>query len=86
MVFWIGIGHTLIKVTENIKLVYEVDLVCDHLWHTNRLLATNWEALELSLYTFKPVCKTTFETYWGKRQNLLGMKLKTDVTLLFFQQ
>ena len=29
------------------------------------------------------MCRTTFETPWGKVQNFLGMKLKTDVTLLF---
>ena len=29
------------------------------------------------------MCGTTFETPWGKVQNLLGMKLTTDVTLLF---
>ena len=28
--------------------------------------------------------RTTFETAWGKFWNLLGMKLTTDVTLLFF--
>ena len=68
--------HTLIKVTRKIKLVHEIGLVSDH-------LVTNQESLELFLYTFKPMCRTTFETPWGKVQNLLGMKLKTDVTLLF---
>ena len=84
MVFWVGIGYTLIKFTGKIKLVYEVDLVCDHLWYTKTLLVTNWEPPELSLYTFKPVCRTTLETYWGKLQNLLGMKVTTDVTWQFF--
>ena len=28
--------------------------------------------------------RTTFETPWGKVQNLLGMKSTTDGTLLFF--
>ena len=37
----------------------------------------------LSLYTFKRVCRTTFETPLGKLKNLLGMKLTTDVTWLF---
>ena len=57
--YWV---HTLTKVTMKIKLVHEVDLVCDHLKHTNRLLVTNRESPELSLYTFKRVCRTTLET------------------------
>ena len=47
------------------------------------MLVTNQESLELFLYTFKPICRTTFEIPWGKVQNLLGMKLTTDATLLF---
>ena len=43
----------------------------------------NQESLEFSLYTFKPVWETTFETLWGKLQILLEMKLTTDVTVLF---
>ena len=35
-----------------------------------------------SLYAFKAVCITIFETLWGNLQNLLGMKLTTGVTLL----
>ena len=42
--------------------------------------------LNLFLYTFKPVCRTTFKTPWGKLQNLLGMKLTTNVTLLFLSE
>ena len=75
--------HTLIKVTGKIKVLHEIGLVYDHLEHIKRLLVTNQESLELSLNTFKPMCGTTFETPWGKVQNLLGMKLTTDVTLLF---
>ena len=75
-------AHTLIKVTGKIKLVHEIDLVCDHLKNTKRKLFTNLESPELSLYAFKPVCRTIFETLWGKLQNLLGMKLTTGVTLL----
>ena len=30
MVFWIGIGHTLMEGKMEIKLVHEIDLVCDH--------------------------------------------------------
>ena len=29
------------------------------------------------------MCRTAFETPWGKLQNLLWMELVTDVTLLF---
>ena len=39
--------------------------------------------LRAFLYTFKPVCRTTFKTPWGKLQNLLEMNLTTDITLLF---
>ena len=48
---------------------------------SNRLLVTNREPPE-PLYAFKPKCRTTFETPWGKLQNLLGMNLTTDVSLL----
>ena len=75
--------HTFIKVTGKIKFVHEIGLVCDHLQHIKRLLVTNQESLELFLYTFKQICRTTFEISWGKVQNLLGMKLTNDVTLLF---
>ena len=81
MLFWIGIGHTLVKVTEQIKL-HEVELIFDHSEHTNTLLVTKWERPEVSLYAFKPECRTTFETHWINLQNLLGIKLTTDVTWL----
>ena len=64
-------------------MLQELDLVSDHLEYINTLLVTNQESPELSLYTFKWVRKTIFETPVGKLQNLLGMKLKTDVTWLF---
>ena len=83
MLFWIGNGGTLIEFKREIKLVHEIDLVCDHLHHTKGLLITNWEPSELSLYKFKPVWRITFETLWDKLQNLLGMKLTINVILLF---
>ena len=86
MVFWIGIGHTLVSYKENQIGV----LIRSCLWP---LIAyqqtvsykprTSW-APSLYIYTFKPVCTTSFGTYWGKLQNLLGMKLTTDATSLFF--
>ena len=63
------------------KLVHEVDLVCDYI--TPRDWVANWESPELSLYTFKPVYRTTFKTPWGKLPSLLGMKLTTDEILQF---
>ena len=63
--------------------MHEIDLACHYLLHVKRLLVTNREPPELSLYTFKPVRRTTFKTPWGKLPNLLGMKLTTDATLLF---
>ena len=62
--------------------MHEINLVCDHLKNTEIKLVTNLEPPELSLYAFKPVWRTIFETLWGKLQNLLGMKLTTGVTLL----
>ena len=47
------------------------------------MLVTNQESLDLFLYIFKPMCRTSFEIPWGKVQNLLGMKLTIDATLLF---
>ena len=76
-------AHTLIKFRGKIELVHEIDLVSDHLEYTIRLLVTNQESPELSLYTFKQVCRTSFKTPSGKLPNLLGMKLTTDVTWLF---
>ena len=55
-------AHTLIKVTEKIILVHEIDLVSDHLLNTKRVLVTNQQSPELSLYALKPVGRTTFET------------------------
>ena len=75
-------AHTLMKVTGKVKVLHEIDLVCDHLKNTKRKLVTNLESPELSLYAFKSVCRTILETLWGKLQNLLGMKLTTGVTLL----
>ena len=63
------------------ELVHKVDLVCDNI--TPRDWVTNQEPPELPLYTFKPVWRTTFKSPWGKLPNLLGMKLTTDVILLF---
>ena len=80
VVFWISIGHALVKVTRKNKGMYEKDLVFDHLQHTKWLLGTNQEPAKVSLCTFKPVSRTTCETSWGKLQNLLGIKL---TTLLF---
>ena len=58
-----------------------VHLVCDYI--TLRDWVTNQEPPELSLYTFKPVWRTTHKTPCNKLQNKLGMKLTTDVILMF---
>ena len=75
-------AHTLIKGIRKIKFVHEIDLVCDHFKNTKIKLVTNLESPELSVYAFKPVCRTLLETLSGKLQNLLGMKLTTGATLL----
>ena len=62
MLFWIGIGHTLIEGKREIKLVHEIDLAYDHFYHTNSLLIRNRDPPELSLYRFKPVWRITFAT------------------------
>ena len=80
-------AHTLMKVTEKFKLVHEIDLFCDLVI----LFIAHQESVSYKLriyqvfYTFKPVCRTTFETLWERLQNLLGMKLTTDVTYCVFQ-
>ena len=43
----------------------------------------NQEYREFPLYTFKTVCRNTFERPCGKLPNLLGTKLTTDITSLF---
>ena len=80
-------AHTLIKVTEKIKLVHEIDLVCDlvilfiaHHKSVSFKLRIYWAFF----YTFKQVCRTTFETLCERLQNWLEMKLTADVTLLYF--
>ena len=55
-------GHIFTKVTGKIKMVHEIDLACDHLKHPERLLSTNRESPELSLYTLKSVCRPILET------------------------
>ena len=50
MLFLISTGHTFIKVTETVKLVHEIDVVCDHLKHTKKLLVTNREPPELYIH------------------------------------
>ena len=47
------------------------------------MLVTNQKRPGLFLYTFKQVCRTTFKTLGGKLQNLLGIKLTNDETLMF---
>ena len=46
--------------------------------------ASNKPRTTWALHTFKPVCRTIFETPWGKLQNLLWMELVTDIASLFF--
>ena len=47
------------------------------------MVVTNQESSELFLYTFKPVCRTSSKAPRGKLPNLLGIKLTTNVTLIF---
>ena len=61
ILFWIGIDTLWWKLIRGkIKLVHEVDLVCDHLHNTKRLWVTNREPPELSQYRFKRVWRTAF--------------------------
>ena len=65
--------------------MHEIDLVCDlvilFIAH-QQSVSYKWESTELSVYRFKPVCWTSFETLWERLQNSLGIKLTTDGTLL----
>ena len=81
--YWV---HTSIKITEKMKLVHEIDPVCDlvifFIAHHKSVvfkLGIYWAFF----YIFKPVCRTNFKTLCERLQNLLGMKLTTDVTLLY---
>ena len=47
---------------------------------------TNQEPLELSVYTFEPVCRCTFPHLETNFKNLLGMELTTDLTLRFLSR
>ena len=78
----IRIWHTFVDFTGNIKLVHEIDLICIQLAH-KKPLVTKQEPLQVSVYAFKPLCRTTFKAPWVKHQNLIKMMLATDVTLLF---
>ena len=70
MLFWIGIGTLwLMLFRGKMKLVREVDLVCDCFYNTKKLWVTNREPPELSLCTYKPVWRFTFKTPWG---NFMG--------------
>ena len=79
-------ARTFIKVTEKIKLVHEIDLVCDlvilFIAH-HKSVSFKLRIYLVFFYTFKPVCRTTFETLCERLQSLLVMKLTTDVTLLY---
>ena len=79
-------ARAFIKVTEKIKLVHEIDLVCDLVI----LFIVDHKSASFKLrmywvffYTFKPVCWTTFKTLCEGLENLHVMKLTTNVTLLY---
>lgn len=48
------------------KIVASINLVWNHLKENKSLLFTNKEPTEFFLFTFKPVCRNTFQTFWGK--------------------
>ena len=60
-------ARTLIKVTEGIKLVHQIDLVCDFvilfIAH-HKSVSFKLTIYRVFFYTLKPVCRTIFETLW----------------------
>ena len=40
--------------------VAEIDVVSDHLWQIKNVLQQTENALELSIFSFNPMCQTTF--------------------------
>ena len=44
---------------------------------------TNWKPSQLSVYTFKPACRFTFQHFEVNIKNLLGIELTNDLTLPF---
>ena len=59
MLLWISISHTFLSVKGEIKLAPELDLVSNQPMHTEKLFAINQKP-QISVYTFKPVCRYTF--------------------------
>ena len=82
MLFWISFSHGFINVKGKIKLVPEIDLVCDWLLYTEKLFVTNRKP-QLFVYTFKPVCRYIFKHLEANFRNLLGIELTNDLTLAF---
>ena len=66
-----------------IKLVPEIDLVCDQLFHTEKLFVTNQKPTQLSVYTFKPAFSYTFQHLESNFNNLFEMELTSDLILPF---
>ena len=66
-----------------IKLVPEIDLVCDQLFHTEKLFVTNQKPSQLSVYTFKPAFSYTFQHLESNFNNLFEMELTNDLNLPF---
>ena len=65
MLFGISTCH----VKGKIKLLAQIDLPCDHLYFTTPgKVATNLQTPKLSLFTFKVVCRTSFQISSGKLQ------------------
>ena len=65
MLFGISTSH----VKGKIKLLAQIDLACYHLYFTTPgKVATNLQTPKLSLFTFKVVCRTSFQISSGKLQ------------------
>ena len=73
----------LIHVKGKIKLVPEIDLVCDRLLHAEKLFVTNRKPSQLFVYTFKPVCRYTLKYLEANFTNLIEIELTNNLTLPF---
>ena len=73
----------LIHVKRKIKLVPEIDLVCDRLLHTEKLFVTNRKPSQLFVYTFEPVCRCTLKYLEANFTNVIEIELTNNLTLPF---
>ena len=64
-------------------MVPEIDIAYDQLLHTEKRFVRNQKPSQLTIYTFKLVCRYTFKHLEVNFKNLLRIELTNDLILLF---